>query len=121
MNDPLPSHALADDAVLATVARALAELRRGGLLLLTDGAEAALVQAAEGARDGGLAALRRLAGGEPALLLTQRRATALGLPTEGEAVVALDLLDRSAERVLELADPTESLTRPLARATRLAG
>ncbi len=120
MNEPLPSHALADDAVLATVARALAELRRGGLVVLTDGREMALVQAAEGARDGGLAVLRRLSASEPALLLTARRAAALGLEPGGNSAVALDLLDRPAERVLELADPTVSLARPLARPDQVA-
>lgn len=120
MQDQLPSHALADDAVLTTVARALAELRRGGIVLLRQGGESALVQAAEAARDGGLSALRRLSGGEgeAALLLSAPRAAALGLALADEDVVALRLLDRTAERVLELADPTTAGARPLARPER---
>lgn len=123
MSDALPytntvGHALADDAVLTTVARALAELRRGALVLLRSGEQSALVQSAEAAREGGLMALRRLSAGEPVLLLTARRAAALGLPTTGQDVVALKLLDRSLERVLELADPTTTNARPLARPER---
>ncbi len=118
MTDALPTHALADDAVLTTVARALAELRRGAMILLRQGDQVALVQSAEAAREGGLMALRRLAAAEPVLLLTARRAVALGLTTVGQEVVALKLLDRSLERVLELADPTSSGAQPLARPER---
>jgi len=116
----LPRHALADDAVLTTVSRALAELRRGALVLLRQDDGAALMQSAEAAREGGLLAMRRLAASEPVLLLTARRAAALGLSTSGDDVVALKLLDRSLERVLELADPTSSGARPLARPEQAA-
>lgn len=123
MTDALPfptssGHALADDAVLTTVARALAELRRGALVLLRQGESCALVQSAEAVREGGLQAMRRLADREAVLLLTARRAAALGLPVRGDEVVALRLLDRSLERVLELADPTTSGAAPLARPER---
>jgi len=119
MIDQLPSHALADDAVLSGVARALADLRRGALVLLQHQDELLLMQAAEGVRDAGLEALRRLGGGAPSLLLTARRATALGLevPPQDDHL-AIDLLDRPAERIAELADPTVAQSRPLVRERR---
>ena len=99
--------------MLRDVDRALAELRRGAPVVLIDGdSGGAIVQAAETASDSGLAALQRLAGVEPLLLLTGRRAAALGLQppanTAEDAVVALGLSGRSARRVVELADPTAS-------------
>jgi len=121
MTESLPSHALADDAVLSGVARALGDLRRGALVLLQHGEALLLMQAAEGVRDAGLEALRRLGGSPPALLLTARRAAALGLavPPQDD-FLALDLLDRPAERIVELADPTVPLGRPLARLSQTA-
>lgn len=111
----------AEDAAVTAVTRALAELRRGGLVLLSDDESCALVQGAEAARDPALTLLRQLAGAEPLLLLTARRAAALGLTVEGEGPVALSLLDRSAERVAELADPTLAGQRPLARTGQIKG
>ena len=89
--------------MLRDVDRALAELRRGAPVVLIDGdSGGAIVQAAETASDSGLAALQRLAGVEPLLLLTGRRAAALGLQppanTAEGAVVALGLSGRSARR-----------------------
>jgi len=119
MIEPLPSHALADDAVLSGVARALGDLRRGALVLLEHEDRQLLVQAAEGAQEAGLEALRRLSGAAPALLLTARRAAALGLEVAPQDdFVALALFDRPAERIVELADPTLPLSRPLARDAR---
>lgn len=118
MTDALPSHALADDAILTTVARALSELRRGALVVLRHGATAALVQSAEAVREDGLLLLRRLSAGEPLLLLTARRAAAIGLATSGRDAVPLKLLDRPLERVVELADPTATRAHPLARPER---
>lgn len=119
MTETLPSHALADDAVLSGVARALGDLRRGALVLLEHESELLLMQAAEGVRQAGLEALRRLSGAPPALLLTARRAAALGLAVAPQDdFLALDLLDRPAERIIELADPTVPLSRPLSRETQ---
>jgi GTP cyclohydrolase II len=119
MIELLPSHALADDAVLSGVARALGDLRRGALVLLEHEGRHLLVQAAEGAREAGLEALRRLSGSAPALLLTARRAAALGLEVAPQDdFAALALFDRPAERIVELADPTLPLSRPLERDER---
>jgi len=84
--------------------------------------KAALVQAAETIDDGRLNLLSTLSGTEPQLVLTARRAAALGIP-EAEplialgGVIALALSGRNAERVLELADPTRDETTRIQRRT----
>ncbi len=110
----------ADPAILQAVERALAELRRGATIVLHDwSGKGALVQAAELANPEGLAALAGLTGTEAMLLLTARRAQALGM-AEADALIAsggvlgLALDDREAERIRALADPTA----PEARNTR---
>ena len=101
-----------DAAVLQTVERALAELRRGASVVLHDwSGQGALVQAAEQVTAEGMAALARLTGTQPLLLLTARRAHALGLPgTEpliaSGGVMALALEAEEAESIRALADPT---------------
>ncbi len=112
MQHPAKSPKTPDAAVLQTVERALAELRRGASVVLHDwSGQGALVQAAEEATPEGLAALAKLTGTEPMLLLTARRAQALGLP-EAESliasggVMALALAEQQAESIRALADPT---------------
>ncbi|MGE5768301.1 MAG: GTP cyclohydrolase II [Bacteroidota bacterium] len=101
-----------DAAVLQAVERALAELRRGAGIVLYDwSGKGAVVQAAEQASAEGLAALTRLTRTDPLLLLTARRAQALGLPgaeplIASGGVMALALEAGEAERVRMLADPT---------------
>ena len=108
-----------DQRVLKAIDRALAELRRGATLLIENGeGEAALMQAAEVASDQQLRDLAELAGTAPALLITGRRAWALGLPLlvedgqepRNEAthshIVALSLGDMTADRVRVISDPT---------------
>lgn len=111
------------ESALRHVDRVLGELRRGTPVLLRalDG-RIALVLSAETVDDSCLAFLRLKAKAEPLLIVTARRALALGL-NEGKSAlaaatpVALRLLDRSALRVLELTDPSlpraRSLERPL--------
>ncbi len=107
MPKPLASQKVADVAVLQAVARALADLRRGAPVLLHAPGEAALILAAEQASDPILAHLATLAGDAPMLLLTGRRAAALGLaPSQpSAAAMALPLKDIPAAAVIELADP----------------
>jgi GTP cyclohydrolase II len=92
------------------VNRAVADLRRGDIVLLTDGTDAALIQAAEAIDDVGLARARTLTHARPVLATTLRRAISLELAPEGDAVgVAVELLppaDASAAFLRELADPT---------------
>ena len=104
-----PAEPSADADLLADVDRATAELRRGGLVVVHDGAgAAALVQAAETVADGSLARLRALTGDRLLLALTARRAAALGLAAGGgTGVVALALSEATvAGAVRRLADPT---------------
>ncbi len=111
-----------DRAVQRSVERALADLRCGAPIVMEghDG-RAALVQAAETISNAGLTALIHLAGprSQPLLLLTERRAAALGLPLQPASggVIALALLDRQAERIAELSDPARTDSTKLRRST----
>ncbi len=97
---------------LLAVDRALADLRRGGLVLVTDQARALLVQAAEAVTPQSLARLASL-GQAPALLaLTERRANAIGLAgPSGQTVVTLEIADGTpAQSVRDIADPTSEIS-----------
>jgi len=91
------------------VNRAVADLRRGDIVLLSDGTEAALIQAAEAIDDEGLARAIMLTRAQPMLATTLRRAIALDLAPDEEGRSAVELLppaDVSAGFLRELADPT---------------
>jgi len=91
------------------VNRAVADLRRGDLVLLSDGTEAALIQAAEAIDDVGLARAGTLTRARPVLATTLRRAIALDLMPDEDSRSAVELLppaDASAGFLRELADPT---------------
>ena len=97
---------------LLAVDRALADLRRGGLVVVTDQARALLVQAAEAVTPQSLARLASL-GQAPALLaLTERRANAIGLAgPSGQTVVTLEIADGTpAQSVRDIADPTSEIS-----------
>ncbi|MBF0247958.1 MAG: GTP cyclohydrolase II [Alphaproteobacteria bacterium] len=98
-----------EPASLLTVDRAVFELRRGRIVAIAaHGGARALVMAAEGIMESTLSDLRAMAGGEPHLALTRRRAEVLDLcPRDlgAPAVVALDLGGLDAETVLRYADP----------------
>jgi GTP cyclohydrolase II len=121
MQQPAKHQKSPDAAVLQAVERALAELRRGASVVLHDwSGGGALVQAAEQATPDGLAALAALTGTEPLLLLTARRAQALGLPgaepliaSGGVMALALSEDEQRAESIRALADPTAPHDRPL--------
>jgi GTP cyclohydrolase II len=114
----LPAESAPDAAVLQAVDRAIAELRRGGLIVLWDRhGEAGLVQAAEGTSEQGLARLRELSRGSPRLLLTAQRAAALGISgaaerLPGAGIVSLELAATSPRVICELADPTSGRSAP---------
>ena len=120
----LPMPATREPVSLLSVDRAVFELRRGRVVAIAaaEGARA-LVMAAEGASPDSLVDLANLAGSEPTLTITRRRAEVLGLSektdTDTGSVLALSLsggLD--AEAVLRLADPlTEAPTAELKRTT----
>jgi GTP cyclohydrolase II len=92
------------------VNRAVADLRRGDVVLLSDGTDAALIQAAEAIDDESLARALTLTRARPMLATTLRRAIALELsPDDAAAQGAVELLppaDASAAFLRELADPT---------------
>ncbi|MEE8188306.1 MAG: GTP cyclohydrolase II [Kiloniellales bacterium] len=113
MPDALAQEIQTDAAVVRRVERALADLRRGEPVLLHEPGAAALVLAAEQPGEEALARLRALSGGEGLLLLTARRAVALGMDTLGEGTtsgdtVAIEAAGVSARGIIELADPTNS-------------
>jgi GTP cyclohydrolase II len=97
-----------DPAVLVAVDRATAELRRGGPVVLHDlTARVWLVVAAETAEDESVGRLRAMGEGDPHLVLTAERATALGLGQQSAKVVSFLLPARLPADVLwHLADPT---------------
>ncbi len=92
---------------LVVVDRAMAELRRGGIVLIEagDGAKA-LVLAAEAATADSLNRLARLAGATPSIVLTGRRAAVLGLVEADQPVAIISAATAlSAQQVAMLADP----------------
>jgi len=123
MLDTLATETTTDAAVLRAVERAIAELRRGEPILLWDTeGQAALVLAAEQAGDESLARLDALSEGCIHLVLTGRRAHALGLgqanaEAEAESVVAIEVSDLRARAIVELADPTGGPRGPLGALT----
>jgi len=101
----------AQQRVLQSVDRAIAELRRGACLVIHERDRAALVLAADTVSDSALAWLRATAAEPSVLLVTSRRAAALGLVAEAGAaahsgIVALSAGTASAAALAELADPT---------------
>ena len=97
--------------ILPAVERAIAELRRGAAVIIqrSEG-QAALIQAAETASSEIQNNLRHIAQAEPCLLLTARRAAAIGIK-EAEPlittteVIAFALDGMSPEAISYLADP----------------
>jgi GTP cyclohydrolase II len=95
---------------LVAVDRAVAELRRGGLVVVTEGRAAVLVQAAEAVTPHSLDRLRALAGAEPRLAITAQRANAIGLG-DGPPPVLLPLPEGfSAQEIREVAEPGEKVS-----------
>ena len=100
---------------LIRVDRAIAELRRGGIVAV-QGEDGGVVHtlAAEAVNADSLSMLATFAAGtQPALAVTGRRARVLGLGAEDSAVVLLTSLGgMTAETVAALADPCLSGARP---------
>lgn len=82
---PVPPNAL------VAVDRAIAELRRGGMVLVVaDNGAAALTLSAEAASTEAIARLTRLAGHEPGMVITGRRAKVMGLVADDRDTVLLE-------------------------------
>ncbi|BBK34716.1 GTP cyclohydrolase II [Stella humosa] len=88
------------------VDRATADFRRGEPLVVRDGDRAVLALAVEALSDERLARFVRLAGSSPSLAMTSRRASLLGLGSDGPGVVRVSLSGTPvAQRLRDLADP----------------
>lgn len=100
-------------AALAAVERAMAELRRGGIIVLRDEeGQGGLVMAAESAGPRALQSLQGLAQGAPVLVTTRRRAEAIGM--EIPPHIAGGLGETNKPITLDLPDgvPVDILLRP---------
>lgn len=97
-------------ALLYKVDHAIADLRRGGKVLLRHEGASFVVQAAEALTPESVDWLRETTGGRVALVLTRRRAAALGLvpqPQSPGGTVALSVPDPCDAALLQhMADPT---------------
>jgi GTP cyclohydrolase II len=92
---------------MRTVEQAAARLRGGRLVLVDDGGQATLVQAAETATAESLARLTRLGGG--CLVLTAQRGGALELPVNGHRLLCLPLSDgMDLDMVRRMTDPSHA-------------
>jgi len=114
--DTNPGPEVPAPAPLISVDRAIAELRRGGVVAVT-GTDGRVVHAlaAEAATPDTLTALAALAAPQavPALAVTGRRARVLGFSVEDSGVIRLMVQGGlTAERVAGLADPCLSGPRP---------
>src|SRR5918996_869959 len=90
---------------MRTVEQAAARLRGGRLVLVNEGAQAILVQAAETASVESLARLARL--GDGCLVLTAQRGGALQLPVNGHRLLCLPLSEGiDLDAVRRMIDPT---------------
>jgi GTP cyclohydrolase II len=105
------SKAGAGESLLA-VDRAIADLRRGGLVVVADRDGALLVQAAEAVTPHSLERLTALGAAPVLLALTERRAGALGLQGfDGKGVVAMEIeAGTPAQSVRDIADPASDIT-----------
>jgi GTP cyclohydrolase II len=93
--------------LMRTVEEAAARLRAGRLVLVQDGAQAVLMQAAETATADSLARLKQLGAGHACLVLSAQRAAVLELPANGHPVLCLPLSGAiDLETVRRLTDPT---------------
>jgi GTP cyclohydrolase II len=117
LNRGTPITPLRDARVLRQIDAALVELRRGGFVLLREPDRVLLAQAAETICGESLARLKTISGHAVSLVLTRRRAAALGLvepPREpGGAVLLRVSGDAAAATLRDLADPGAKTAAPL--------
>jgi GTP cyclohydrolase II len=113
--DTTPKSEVAAPPSLIAVDRAIAELRRGGPVLVEHAGCGALMMAAEAVSDESLAALAALAGSATQLVLTGRRAGVLGLGDTESGVFRVSARDGfDTETIAWLADPgARSLATPV--------
>ncbi|MFT5181781.1 MAG: GTP cyclohydrolase II, partial [Alphaproteobacteria bacterium] len=91
---------------LQSVERAIADLRRGAIVLVAGNGHALIVQAAEGLTRDALSRMMALSKSAPSLLLTARRASILGLTDHSKGAVRISLSSGiTADTVRMMADP----------------
>lgn len=91
---------------LQSVERAMADLRRGAIVVVAGNGHALILQAAEGMTRDALARLTAISKGTASLLLTARRASILGLADSPKGAVRITLSGGiTAETVRMMADP----------------
>ena len=91
---------------LQSVERAMADLRRGAIVVVAGNGHALILQAAEGTTRDALARLTAISKGTVSLLLTARRASILGLADSPKGAVRITLSGGiTAETVRMMADP----------------
>ncbi|MDA0653019.1 MAG: GTP cyclohydrolase II [Proteobacteria bacterium] len=102
-------------AALLDVDRAVYEMRRGRLVLVSDDAgQSVLAVSAEAATEDSIARLFFLAGVEPDLAITHNRAKILKVPLYTDDIVLLPFPRRlAANMARSIADPTSDLAHPL--------
>lgn len=97
------------------VDRAIAELRRGGLVAIRAGRDLdrlAVAAGSEMATRELMGQMSAIAGSEPRLVLTRNRATVLGSGTEAPAVSIALSRSLDVDAVLDLSDPTRGAAMP---------
>ena len=92
---------------LVAVDRAIAEIRRGGFVVIAGEDDAAvIVQAAEAVTPHSLDRLAEFAGSHPNMVLSPHRAAVLGIETDTPGPVLLELGEGSAaQEIRDIADP----------------
>jgi GTP cyclohydrolase II len=106
---------------LQSVERAMADLRRGAIVVVAGYGHALMLQAAEGMTRDALTRLRAISKGRPSLLLTARRASILGLTDNPKGTVRITLSgDITAETVRMMADPAGPQPQPPPSALSIA-
>jgi len=100
-------------SALDRVGRAVAEMRRGAPVIVSGPGDAVVCVSAEGLDTGILGRLCALAGSQPALLVTARRASVLKLAAPGSGSVRLILPGAlEVDRLNRLADPESADAAP---------
>lgn len=101
---------------MLAVGRAMAELRRGCLVVVGSATDPIVIQAADAVTAGSIAALARFGQGKLGLALTGRRAAALHIATDTSRTVVVPLnATADIATVRSLADPTHAAVRDVRR------
>jgi len=101
-----PIAAIAARDSLVAVDRAIAEIRRGGFVVINGGATSVIVQAAEATTPHSLDRVSELAECDPILILTPHRAAALGIESPEVDLALLQLGEGSAaQEIRDITDP----------------